>query len=213
VAGARRRSPAPALRIHPPQRPDRSLPLPPPSSQASPASTAPLTPAVLPGTPAAFLIPADRLVALAKAAFATQTGVDDDSVLAPDFRFEFPVVSLDREAYLKAVRGFGLKEALPDLQPHAYDWRVDPFEPNRVWYTIRTTATHTGTLRFGRSEYKATGRQVLGAPECCSYCFDDAGKVVAFTGGYVMDRRVGNTGGLGALFGILHGELSAAPPV
>jgi len=43
----------------------------------------------------------------------------------------------------------------------------------------------------------------MGAPECCSYTFNEDGKVLSFTGGVVMDRRVGNTQGLGALFGIL----------
>ena len=103
---------------------------------------------------------------------------------------------------------------------------------------IRTTGTHTGALKFGRAEYAATGREIRGAPECCSYTFNADGKVESFTGecssfldrsieaessettneptnqptnqpttahagGYVVDRRVGNTGGLGALFGIL----------
>ncbi len=39
--------------------------------------------------------------------------------------------------------------------------RIDPFEPNRVWFTTRVTGTHTGTLKFGGSEYKATGKTVL----------------------------------------------------
>jgi len=89
------------------------------------------------------------------------------------------------------------------MDPRPYHWRVDPYEPNRVWFTIRTTATHSGTLKFGNNEYPATGKEVQGAPECLSYVFNDEGKVKTFTGGYVMDRRVGNTGGLGAIFGIL----------
>lgn len=36
-----------------------------------------------------------------------------------------------------------------------------------------------------------------------SYTFNADGKCTSFTGGYVMDRRVGNTQGLGAMFGIL----------
>ena len=72
-----------------------------------------------------------------------------------------------------------------------------------MWFFIRTTGTHTGALKFGRAEYAATGREIRGAPECCSYTFNADGKVESFTGGYVVDRRVGNTGGLGALFGIL----------
>jgi hypothetical protein len=34
---------------------------------------------------------------------------------------------------------------------------------------------------------------VYGAPECQSYTFNAEGKVTSFTGGYIMDRRVGNT--------------------
>lgn len=166
-------------------------------------TTSGIPPAVLPDTPTNFPIAPEELIALAKKVFATQTGVEDDSVLSPDFRFEFPIVSLDRAAYLKAVRGFGLKEAIPDLDSHPYDWRVDPYEPNRVWFTIRTTGTHTGPLRFGSQKYEATGLPVRSPPECCSYVFNADGKVQTFTGGVVMDRRVGNTQGLGALFGIL----------
>lgn len=169
----------------------------------APAAAA-LAPAVLPGTPSTFPIPANRLIELAKAAFAVRTGIEDDSVLAPDFRFEFPVVSLGREEYLATVKGFDLAGAFPDMNSHAYDWRVDPFEPNRVWFTIRNAATHTGTLNFGKVAYPATGKQVFSPPECCSYVFNEEGKVVSFTGGVVMDRRVGNTGGWGAAFGLLH---------
>ena len=80
---------------------------------------------------------------------------------------------------------------------------MDKYEPNRVWFTTRSTATHTGTLKFGSKAYPATGKIVYSPPECLSYTFNADGKVESFTGGYVMDRRVGNTNGLGALFGIL----------
>jgi len=54
------------------------------------------------------------------------------------------------------VKGFKIEEAFPDIKSNPYHWRVDPYEPNRVWFTIRTTATHTGPLHFGMSTYKAT---------------------------------------------------------
>ena len=44
-----------------------------------------------------FPIPADELIAKAKKLEAAFGGALDDSLLAPDFRFEFPVVSLARE--------------------------------------------------------------------------------------------------------------------
>ncbi len=104
------------------------------AAQTAAAASA-AAPATLPGAPApgaGFPIAADRLVELARAAFATQTGIDDESVLADDFRFEFPVISLARADYLKAVRGFSLKTAIPDLNPHVYGFQADPYEPNRV---------------------------------------------------------------------------------
>ena len=44
-----------------------------------------------------FPIPADELIVKAKKLEAAFGGALDDSLLAPDFRFEFPVVSLARE--------------------------------------------------------------------------------------------------------------------
>ena len=101
------------------------------------------------------------------------------------------------------MRSFGLRSAFPNLDAHAYDWRVDRYEPHRVWFTTRVTGTQAGELRFGSKAIKATGRSVQGAPECNSYTFNAAGEATSFTGGYVIDRRVGNTKGLGAVFGIL----------
>lgn len=173
-------------------------------SEAETATSADaVPPGVLEGTPTDFPIGEEELIRKAQEVFASETGLVDESVLADDFRFEFPVVSLDKASYLKAVRGFGLKEAIPNLNANPYHWRVDPYEPNRVWFTTRTTGTHKGTLKFAGKSYEATGRNIYGAPECLSYVFNADGKVASFTGGYVMDRRVGNTDGMGALFGIL----------
>jgi len=47
-----------------------------------------------------FPIKADELIAKAKQLEAAFGGALDDSLLAPDFRFEFPVVSLAREVRL-----------------------------------------------------------------------------------------------------------------
>ncbi len=62
-------------------------------------------PAVLPGTPSSFPIPSDELIALAQKVFETNSGVEQPELLADDFRFEFPVVSLAKKArcYLSNV--------------------------------------------------------------------------------------------------------------
>ena len=60
--------------------------------------------------------------------------------------------------YVKAVRSFKLKDAFPNMESHPYDWRVDKYEPQRVWFTVRNTAKHTGPLHFAGATYKATGK-------------------------------------------------------
>eukprot|EP00884_Botryococcus_braunii_P020135 jgi/Botrbrau1/6805/Bobra.0153s0008.1 len=172
-----------------------------------------MPPAVLPETPDVFPIPPERLIQLAqKVFFDEEGGLRNPDVLADNFRFEFPIVSLNKKEYLKAVGSFQLKVAFPDLDAHPYDWRVDKYEPNRVWFTTRTSCTHTGDLKFGIRVFKATNKVVLSAPECLSYVFNEEGKVTSFTGGYIMDRRVGNTNNLGAMFGILSAIGVYIPP-
>ena len=57
-------------------------------------------PAVLPGTTASFPIPPEKLISLAQDVYKQNSGVDNPELLAPDFRFEFPVVSLAKEVRL-----------------------------------------------------------------------------------------------------------------
>lgn len=169
-----------------------------------------IPPATLPGTPTSFLFSQAELIEKAKALFATDTGVrggpEAEALLADDFRFEFPVVSLAKADYLKAVRSFNLRTAIPNLNANAYGWQVDAYEPNRVFFFIRTSGTATGPLNFFGKVIQPSSppKTVLGAPEVCSYTFNADGQCTSFTGGYVADRRVGNTGGMGAVFGILH---------
>jgi hypothetical protein len=66
--------------------------------------------------------------------------------------------SVALQAFIKAVRSFNLKKAFPNMESHPYDWRVDKYEPHRVWFTVRNTATHTGPLSFAGSTYKPTGK-------------------------------------------------------
>ena len=41
----------------------------------------------------------------------------------------------------------------------------------------------------------ATGKSLVNPPQACSLTFDEQGKVIKYTIGYVIDRDVGNTGG------------------
>ena len=72
-----------------------------------------------------------------------------------------------------------------------HHFRVDPFEPARVWYTARAVGTHTGSFA---GAIAATGKLVESPPQACSLQFNDRGECTQLTEGYVMDRQLGNTG-------------------
>lgn len=138
--------------------------------------------------------------------FGTKTEhYNTEDILSQDFQFVAPVIGpLNRSQFVKVFGDFDIYLALPDFKNNV-TFMVDPMEPNRVWFFSRAKGTHTGPLQFGsRLRFKPTYKTVLNPPQASSLLFDEEGKVYTLTAGYVMDKRVGNTGGLGALFGILH---------
>uniref|UniRef100_A0A7S0B8F3 Uncharacterized protein n=1 Tax=Pyrodinium bahamense TaxID=73915 RepID=A0A7S0B8F3_9DINO len=148
--------------------------------------------------------PAD-LIAKAKQVLFSEFGTaegHDGSCLAEDFQFVAPIIGpLSKAEFIRAFGSFKLKAALPDMKDNSW-FHVDPLEPNRVWFFSRATGTHTGVLNFG-APMAATGRAVQLPPQAQSMLFDEQGKVYTLTVGYCMDKRIGNTEGLGGVFGIL----------
>ena len=148
-------------------------------------------------------LPDARCLELTRALHAADFGVADASLLAENFTFTGPVVGpLAKREFLDAFGGFGLAAAMPDLEYRYRDLRVCPFDANRVWYTSSPSGTHTAPLALGGDEFAPTGRRWMSPPECGSAQFDGDGRCVALTGGYVMDRRMGNTDGFGGIFGL-----------
>ena len=161
-----------------------------------------------------FAIPPDQLISLAKAFTSAQiAGTADGSNggsdwFASDFRFVAPVVGpFDKELFIDSLKGFDLKTAFPTLSSNYHHWRVDPFEPNRVWYSIKYTGTNDGPV-LGRP---ATGRRVDSPVQAHSVTFNEKGEVTKFTIGYVLDKETGNTGGLGGVFGLFYAIGYALP--
>jgi len=156
-----------------------------------------------------FPIPEEGLVQLAKA-FLTKLFVDPTEAqrrMASDFRFIAPVVpafgdGISGQELGAALSQFNILEAVPDLNPQQYDFRTDPFEPNRVWFTARGRGTNTGPVFGG---LPATGKSYEAPPQSQSLTFNERGEITKMTIGYVMDKTVGTTGGLGGIFGILYG--------
>eukprot|EP00747_Dinoflagellata_sp_TGD_P000171 gnl/TRDRNA2_/TRDRNA2_100229_c1_seq1.p1 gnl/TRDRNA2_/TRDRNA2_100229_c1~~gnl/TRDRNA2_/TRDRNA2_100229_c1_seq1.p1 ORF type:complete len:204 (+),score=25.10 gnl/TRDRNA2_/TRDRNA2_100229_c1_seq1:26-613(+) len=157
---------------------------------------------------AAFPIGPKELIQRAKAILKKGLANSADD-LADDFQFIGPVVGpLGKEPFVKAFSGFDLGTAFPDMKASYYGFRVDPFEPNRVWYDSRANGTHTGTLA-GR--VKPTGKKVISPAQAQSFTFNEQGKVTKLTVGVVMDRTLGNTGGLGGVFGLFYAVGSPLP--
>lgn len=149
------------------------------------------------------IAPAD-LILKAKTYLAYEQGVSKPELLDEAFEFVGPVVGpLGKAQYLKAVGGFHFSDAFPDANAEFHHFRVDPFEPSRVWFTARGKGTNTGASASPLFA-KPTGKAYVNPPQACSLRFTEDGKVNQYTIGYVMDRRIGNTGGLGGIYGIAY---------
>jgi len=140
---------------------------------------------------AASGIDEERLLTQAKAFLAADFEEQGAMISDSDFAFRGPVVGpLDKESYLKAITGFDVFTIFPDLDPRYYGFVVDPLEAGRVWAISRATGSNDG-------------KHFETPPQAVSMIFDSSGKVTKFTIGHVMDVSVGNTGGMGGLFGPL----------
>lgn len=156
-----------------------------------------------------FPIAPDDLIERAKIVLAAGVGEKDPDLLADDFEFCAPIIGpLDKESYLNALGSFRILDAFPDLDGRIYNIHVDPFETNRVWWMSRNVGTHKGVLA---GSIKPTGKKVEFPPQAQSFTFNEEGKVKELTVGYVMDRRIGNTGGLGGMFGFFYAVGSPLP--
>jgi len=154
-----------------------------------------------------FPIPPEKLIEKAKVLISkeVQLGSLKPELLADDFQHVFPVVGpLKKEEFCTIFSSFKIHDALPNVKANYFGFTVDPVEPNRVWFFARGEGKHEGTLKFGKIEYPPTNINIVNVPQIFSFSFDEEGRVFKFTGGYPIDRTIGNTGGLGALFGIIH---------
>lgn len=148
-----------------------------------------------------FKIKPDDLIERCKEVIENKVGLANADDLADDFVFQFPVIGpLTKAEYLKSVSGFEIETMFGDINIAIHDFRVDPFLANRVWYTVAFTGTNDGPSPFG----KPTGKRATCPPQVNSLTFNEQGKVIKYTGGYVVDKEIGNSGGMGGLFGPLY---------
>jgi len=126
---------------------------------------------------------------------------DGGACLAPDFEFCAAVVGpLPKERYLEAIGSFKLEDSF-DIQQNFFGFIVDPMQTNRVWFFSRQVAKQVAVF----AGVSPDGREDLVFPPQLMYMdFDGDGLVKEF-GFYTVDRRQGNTGGLGGAFGYFYG--------
>lgn len=154
---------------------------------------------------AAFPIPPEELIARAKRYLAkNQYAVVEPELLADDFVFCGPVVGpLGKEDFIQVLGDFDLLAVIPDNIVRWHDFRVDPFEPSRVWFTGRPKGRNTGSLPPLIPEENGTGIEYEGPPEAASLTFNAEGKITQYTAAYVLDKNIGNTDGMTGILGIL----------
>jgi len=150
---------------------------------------------------ASFPIPPETLIGLTKAWLASQAEDDGMDWFAEDFRFVAPVVGpFDKAEFTDSLKGFEIRKAFPDLDSNPHHFRVCPFEPNRVWWSVKYIGTNSGPILGGPATMKAVESPV----QAQSVTFNERGEIQKFTIGYVLDKETGNTGGLGGVFGLFY---------
>mmetsp|Transcript_28121 Transcript_28121/g.41533 ORF Transcript_28121/g.41533 Transcript_28121/m.41533 type:complete len:269 (-) Transcript_28121:21-827(-) len=157
-----------------------------------------------------FPVSADELISKAKHAVVKDSGVLEPSLWADDFEFCAPYVGpLSKEKFLEAANGFQIYESFPDFDNRYFNFNADPIEPGRVWFMTRLHATNDGKGLFGKKE--PSNKTVVLPPQMYSFLFNEKGLIRELTVGYPVDRRQGNTGGLGGMFGVFYGVGQALP--
>jgi hypothetical protein len=151
-----------------------------------------------------FPIKPAALLNRAKEVLGPDVGIgtkDGGECLAEDFEFCAAVVGpIGKEGYLGALDSFQLEDSF-DISQNFFGFVVDPLQTNRVHFFSRQTGEFNGKSFLGK---ESDGTKLTLPPQALHIDFNADGKVKEF-GFYTVDRRQGNTGGLGGAFGFMYG--------
>ena len=153
-----------------------------------------------------FPIEPSDLITRAKQVLSPEIGIgtkDDGACLADDFEFVAAVVGpIGKQEYLAALGNFKLEDSF-DIAQNTFGFTVDPLQPNRVWWYGRQVSTQIAPF-MGAEPSTTNSRELTLPPQSFHMDFNAEGQVQEF-GFYTVDRRQGNTGGLGGAFGYFYG--------
>jgi hypothetical protein len=121
--------------------------------------------------------PESVMIQLSKGILASEMATLDPDVLSPSFTFCGPYVGpISKSDFLENYAADMFGGAEPDLS----HFRVDPYDPYRVWVDVRST----GTFEEDEDSFETP-------PQALSFTFDDNGFCTRITGDAVMDPTVG----------------------
>eukprot|EP00804_Cyclotella_cryptica_P002764 CCRYP_021221-RA/>CCRYP_021221-RA protein AED:0.08 eAED:0.08 QI:191/1/1/1/0.66/0.5/4/275/1069 len=146
--------------------------------------------------------PDSVMIQLAKGVAASNFGLDDPDLLSVDFSYLEPLMGpMNKERYIEVFSEYNVRDAVPDLDYRFENYRIDPYDPYRVWVDTRARGTRTGPI--GRSAAPASSKY-LAPPESMSFTFDNDGFCTRITAAATLDPLLGNTGLLGGVYGLLY---------
>jgi len=150
--------------------------------------------------------PETVMIQLAKGVLASEFGTSDTDLLSDD---DFEYVDaydgpINKVEYLNG-KGRTMNEVMKSFggtfDGGYSNFRVDPYDPYRVWVDCRGSGMRTGILA-GKEGGVGSEYRYKGPPEVSSFTFDDDGFCTRITTGAVVDPTDCNTGGLGGIAGI-----------
>jgi hypothetical protein len=125
--------------------------------------------------PSTFIAPFPEtvMIQLAKGILSASLASDDPTLLRDDFTYCTPYVGpTTKDTFLESYA----KEEFGGYEPQFSHFRVDQFDPYRVWVDV-----------------KQIGLGFEGPPQAFSFAFDDEGFCTRLTAGAVMDSSIGKT--------------------
>ena len=146
--------------------------------------------------------PDSVMIQLAKGVAASDFGLNDPDLLSNDFTYLEPMMGpMDKERYIEMFEELNIRDAVPDLDYQLENFRIDPYDPYRVWVDTRARGTRSGPIGKIVSP-KAS--KYLAPPESWSFTFDNDGFCTRITAAAPLDPLLGNTGLLGGVYGLLY---------
>ena len=143
--------------------------------------------------------PGTVMIQLAKGVLLSNLATEDPTLLSNKFTFATPSAGpIRKRDFLEKFASEEFKDVIPNFS----NFRVDPYDPSRVWVDL-----------------KPTGIGYEGCPQAMSLAFDEDGYCTRMTSGAVIDPDAGNGGGLGGPAGYkfattaggAFGELASRP--